>query len=47
MLSEAARQLNAAGKAPIEWHVAEKEAAAIKQLLADNGYGAIKVIYDP
>ncbi|HEY0604896.1 MAG TPA: Tox-REase-5 domain-containing protein, partial [Herpetosiphonaceae bacterium] len=45
---QAARQLNAAGNTPIVWHVAEERAAdAMRALLNENGYGAIKVVHTP
>jgi len=46
LIDQASRQLLAARGTPIVWHVAEESAAvAIRRLLAQNGLGAIKVIF--
>jgi hypothetical protein len=49
LLDQASRQLNAPGRShSIIWHVAEPEAAAaMRKLLQDNGYGAIRVKHTP
>ncbi len=49
LLSQAARQVRAAGKTSIEWHVAEREAAdAITTLLREAGYSSrINVVFTP
>jgi hypothetical protein len=49
LLDQAQRQISVSnGRHPIEWHVAEEDAAnAIRNLLNSNGYGAISVIHSP
>jgi len=49
MVDQAARQIGAAGATPIEWHIAEEEAAqAIRKLLAaDPRTSGVKVLYTP
>ena len=48
LLDQANRQLAAANGVPIEWYVAEEDAAnAIRDLFSSNGYGAIKVTWKP
>jgi hypothetical protein len=48
LLDQAFRQTQAAPDAPIQWHVAEPEAAdAISKLLQNNGYDQIEVIHTP
>jgi hypothetical protein len=45
---QAQDQIRAAGGAPIEWHVAEREAVpAFKYLLEKDGYTQIKVVHMP
>ncbi len=48
MVDQATRQIRAASGTPIEWHIAEKEAAdAIRRLLTDNGISGIIVKFVP
>jgi hypothetical protein len=48
LLDQASRQTQAAGNTPIEWHVAEEEAAnSIRALLQDAGYHSITVKHVP
>ena len=48
LVDQAQRQIAAAGGRPIEWHVADSEAAsAMKRLLQERGKGAITVINTP
>jgi filamentous hemagglutinin family protein len=48
LLEQASRQIQVAGDIPIQWHVAEPEAAeAINNLLQNEGLGNIEVIHTP
>jgi filamentous hemagglutinin len=48
LVSQAQRQLGAAGGTPIEWRVAEPDAAtAIQNLFSDNGISGITVVNVP
>jgi hypothetical protein len=48
LLSQAQRQVEAAGDVPIRWYVAEEESAdAIRSLLATRGISGIDVVYLP
>lgn len=48
LVNQAVRQMRAANGAPIEWHVADKEAVqALQKLFQDKNITGIKVIYTP
>ncbi len=48
LLEQAQRQLLAAGETPLEWHVAEEDAARLlREFLRRGGCGRIAVVYDP
>lgn len=48
LVQQARRQLVAAAGVPIEWHVAEEQAAvAMRNLLRDNGISGIEIIHVP